>query len=276
MSIRRRLMTRTLRAGFMLLLGAGCLAGCSMQESVELHVLSYNIHHGEGLDGVIDLPRIAELIRESDADLVALQEVDRGVARSHGVDQPAELARLTGMHAVFDKNIDYQGGEYGNAVLSKFPIEDWENHWLPKSLPNEQRGMLEVHVRAGDTPIVFLATHFDYHPEEEERLMSVSAVRDLVDELGDLPVVLAGDLNATPTSKPLDELATFLRSADTLSDDARPSFPADMPDKRIDYVMFTDRGKIRCTGCEVLLEPIASDHRPVLATLHIKQPVRAE
>ena len=89
----------------------------------EIRVLTYNIHHGEGVDGKFDLPRIADVIKLASPDLVALQEVDQGTARASGVDQPAELARLTGMKVVFGRNIDFQGGGYGTAVLSRLPVK---------------------------------------------------------------------------------------------------------------------------------------------------------
>ena len=87
-----------------------------------LRVLTYNIHHAEGVDGKFDLGRIARLIKKEKPDLVAVQEVDVKTRRSDGVDQAAELARLTGMHYFFGKFMDYNGGEYGQMVLSKHPI----------------------------------------------------------------------------------------------------------------------------------------------------------
>src|SRR5688572_8882435 len=87
-----------------------------------LRVLTYNIHHGEGTDGVFDLARIAEVIKSARADLVALQEVDQGTDRAGGVNQLDELARLTGMHAEFGKAMDYMNGGYGVAVLSRWPL----------------------------------------------------------------------------------------------------------------------------------------------------------
>src|SRR5215510_13900586 len=78
----------------------------------EIRVLTYNIHHGEGTDGKVDLPRIANVIKSVSPDIIALQEVDQGTARAGGIDQPAELARLTGMEVVFGRNIDYQGGGF--------------------------------------------------------------------------------------------------------------------------------------------------------------------
>src|SRR4030095_13030808 len=86
-----------------------------------LRLVTYNIHHGEGNDGSIDLPRLAHVTQSLHPDLVALQEVDIKTARTGQVDQAAELARLTGMHYVFGKAIDFDGGQYGNVVLSRYP-----------------------------------------------------------------------------------------------------------------------------------------------------------
>ena len=108
----------------------------------ELSVMTYNIHHGEGTDGKVDIERIAAVIKQADPDLVALQEVDQKVKRSGQIDQPAELARLTGLHVVFGGNLPLEGGEYGNAVLSRFPIKRHENHSLPRTDGGEQRGVL--------------------------------------------------------------------------------------------------------------------------------------
>lgn len=106
-----------------------------------LRVLSYNIHHGEGVDGKLDLDRIARTIQSVEPDLVALQEVDRKVTRTGGIDQPAELARLTKMQVAFGGNIVLQGGDYGNAVLSRWPIRRHENHKLPRFDNGEQRSV---------------------------------------------------------------------------------------------------------------------------------------
>ena len=113
-----------------------------------LRVLTYNIHHGEGLDGRLDLARTAAIVSGADPDLVALQEVDRGTRRTGGQDQVAELERLTGMHAVFGKAMDYQGGAYGVAVLSRSPIRRISNRRLPGSPDREPRTALSVDVDA--------------------------------------------------------------------------------------------------------------------------------
>ncbi len=93
-------------------------SGATAAEPFRIRVLCYNIHHGEGVDKKLDLDRIAKVILSVSPDVVALQEVDRKTKRTNHVDQSSELARLTKMKVVFEKNIDFQGGHYGNAVLS--------------------------------------------------------------------------------------------------------------------------------------------------------------
>jgi len=122
---------------------AGCLSGCQSAREQEapktFRVMTYNIHHGEGLDGKVDLQRIADLIKREQADIVALQEVDKGVERTARRDCPGELAALTGMSCVFSNNYHYQGGEYGNAVLTRFPVKRWTNRHYEMLRPGEQR-----------------------------------------------------------------------------------------------------------------------------------------
>src|SRR6267143_4106500 len=109
-------------------LWTGCQSASNQTKSntgKTFRVMTYNIHHGEGLDGKVDLLRIADLIKHESADIVALQEVDKGVERTPRRDFPDELAALTGMTCVFSNNYSYQGGEYGNAVLTRFPVKRW-------------------------------------------------------------------------------------------------------------------------------------------------------
>ncbi|NLS93362.1 MAG: endonuclease [Planctomycetaceae bacterium] len=233
---------------------------------LQLRVLSYNIHHGEGVDSKLDLPRIAEVVKSTKADLVALQEVDCGVERSERVDQPRELARLTGMHVVFGNNIRYQGGDYGNAVLSRFPIARHENHPLPALREGEQRGVIEVEL---DLPgsagkLLFLATHFDYRSDEEERLASVRFINDRMAAQKDRPALLAGDLNALPDSNTLRLLEAAWTRA---NEKVLFTFPAEQPTRQIDYILFRPASRWKTIEVRVPDEPVASDHRPLLAVL---------
>ena len=92
------------------------------EKPFRLGVLSYNIHHARGVDGQLNLARIANVILSVKPDLVALQEVDNKTNRTGKIDQAAELSRLTKMFYIFGSNIEFQGGHYGNAILSRFPV----------------------------------------------------------------------------------------------------------------------------------------------------------
>ncbi len=233
-----------------------------------IRVLSYNIHHGEGVDHRLDLQRIAQVILSVAPDVVALQEVDWKTARTNRVDQPAELARLTKMKVVFEKNIEFEGGEYGNAVLSKLPIMKHDNVHLPSFGGGEQRGVLIVELKAdeSDEPVLLLATHLDHRSDERERVASAQKINQLIGDRGDVPAILAGDLNATPASPVLNTFANkWRRSAQT----EQPTIPVAQPTRQIDYVLVRPADRWRVVEVRVLDEAIASDHRAILAVLEL-------
>lgn len=245
-------------------------SGMWAAEPVRLRVLSYNIHHAEGADGKLDLKRIAGVIKSVEPDLVALQEVDWKTTRVKGIDEPVELALLTGMTAVFGKNIDLQGGEYGNAVLSRFPIHSKRNHLLPRLDDSEQRGVLELEIALpGDAGSVKLfATHLDYRRDDQERLASAKAINALVAE-SDQPAILAGDLNATPDSA---VLKLFLSTWTNTSKEPQPTIPVGKPERQIDFVLTRPASRWKTIETKVLDEAVASDHRAILAVLELKTP----
>ena len=250
-------------------LGALCLCAFSPAAAElpqEIRVISYNIHHGEGTDGKIDLERIAKLLNAESPDLVAVNEVDQGTNRTHKIDMPAELARLTGMQAVFEKNIDHDGGRYGNAVLSQLPIRRHENHKLPSNYEGEQRGVLEIELGDKDEgePLLFLATHLDYRPDDTERLASVKKIEAILADRKNQPAILAGDLNASPDSQVMTEFAKAWKRAN--AEDLK-TYPSANPEKQIDYVLLRPANRWEVVEVRVLEEAIASDHRPVLAVL---------
>ncbi|TWU21393.1 endonuclease/exonuclease/phosphatase family protein [Bythopirellula polymerisocia] len=104
-----------------------------------LSVLTYNIHHGQGTDGHFDCPRLARVILDLEPDVVALQEVDRKTTRASGVDQAAHLAELTKMQYAYGCTMHNAGGEYGEVILSRFPIEQVWVHSLPYPFGQEPR-----------------------------------------------------------------------------------------------------------------------------------------
>jgi len=243
------------------------LPACAASHAAgDLRVLCWNIHHGAGLDGRIDVDRIARVIRKTGADVVALQEVDRGVRRSGRLDLPAELARRLGMRAVFGKNLDYQGGDYGNAILTKLEVVRSYNHHFDMVRPDEQRGCLVVHLRFAGRPLVCAVTHLGTR-DADERLQHA---REILGELGRValatPIVLAGDFNDYPNGKVHARLTETLvdvwehaeRDADGYT------FPAKGPKRRIDWLLLTPRRGLSVVGAEVVVSD-ASDHCGLLA-----------
>ncbi len=237
-------------------------------------VLTYNIHHAEGVDGRLDLERIAEVIRKSGADVVALQEVDQGVSRSNNVDQPQRLAELLGMQFAFGANIDLQGGKYGNAVLSRFPIRAWKNHMLPNVDGGEQRGVLQVDIELpNQVPLRFLATHFDHRPKSAQRLASAVMINDLFTAAEPhLCMCLAGDLNAIPDSDVLDKIREHWVLP---TDQTQATIPVNQPSRKIDYILMKKPAPktesiLSEVESRVIAEAIASDHRPLLSEFEIQ------
>lgn len=228
-------------------------------------VLSYNIHHGEGTDGRLDLDRIAQVIRASGADLVALQEVDQKAARSGGIDQAAALARLTGMHHVFGAAMDFQGGAYGQAILSRWPIQNLDLLQLPQRAGREPRIVLRASIRA-PIPLLFATTHLD-HEIEEVRMEQAAALNASMRSRNAV-TILAGDFNAVPESAAMRSLFTFWR--DSAGEIAAPTIPAEQPSRRIDYILVHPGKRWTTIESRVLDEPVASDHRPVIATLRLQ------
>ena len=251
---------------FALLVCLICAGTANADEPVRLRVLSYNIHHAEGIDKKLDVPRIAKIIKSVSPDLVALQEVDQKTGRADKVDQPDELARLTGMQVRFEKNIDHDGGKYGNATFSRFPIRAYKNTHLPNIDAGEQRGVLlcEIEIPGLDKPVVFLNTHFDHRRPSEERVASAKAINELIRKRGDALAILAGDMNDTPDGPALKVL---LKEWSLPSDRVFPTVPVSKPVRQIDFVVSRPAKVWKTVEVKVLDEAVASDHRAILVVL---------
>ena len=221
-----------------------------------LRVLTYNIHHAEGTDGVFDYQRLADRILELKPDIVALQEVDRGTGRASGIDQVAKLSELTGMDSVFGAAMPYDGGEYGEAILSRFPIEKIKTQPLPFVFGQEPRGMLQARIDPGNGIPVFdlFNTHL-CHQSESTRVQQVQQMIQILNRSDSATALLAGDLNATPDSEPM-RLLFGEEWIDTVA-----------PRSDIDYVLVRRRDSWRVREVTIVDDLITSDHRPILVEL---------
>ncbi len=254
--IRRTFFAAALWAAAGIFLNAG--------EPARLVVLSYNIHHGAGMDGVVDLKRIAGVIQSVKPDLVALQEVDRGTKRTAGVDQAAELERLTGLKAFFGRSIDYEGGQYGNAILTRLPLAGARVHPLPGVEP---RSVIEARVTVRGQTVLFLATHLDSTRPEEHRIRAAERIVELMQGHGDTPAILAGDLNTTLDREPMKILGRLFRVAG--GEVERPTVPVGAPKRQIDFILYRPEERWRVAEVRVLDEAVASDHRAIMAVLDL-------
>lgn len=260
---------------FILVLLAGCSGNRPPAGNPILRVMTYNIHHGEGLDGKVDIARIARVIREARADIVALQEVDRGVERTGKIDIMTMLADQTGMTYAFGKNIEYQGGEYGNGVLTRFPILEEKNHHYTMIREGEQRGLLQLVLEAHGEEIVFMNTHIDYRGDDTERVMNVGEIRSTAKAYGARPVIACGDFNDTPGSRTIGLMKEDFHDAwEAAGSGTGYTFPADTAKKRIDFV-FISKHQSSGTAFRVLSARViptdASDHLPLLVVLEFSR-----
>lgn len=233
-------------------------------------VLSYNIHRGIGLDMQLDLARTAAFIKKTAPDVAALQEVDDRTRRSFGVNQAAKLAELTGMHAFFGRAMDYDGGYYGECILSKFPARRLVVHPLPAESGYEPRALVELEIApfADSAPIVFFGTHLDHETTERQRMRQVERILEITSRRTDPIMILAGDMNDRPKSRSIVRLCEHWIDAGP-SGASDFTFPADRPDHRIDYILHRGPGIAKVVGASIPDEPLVSDHRPVVATFEI-------
>lgn len=233
--------------------------------------MTYNIHVGIGMDKKLDLPRIAAVIQREHPDLVGLQEVDRGVERTQRIDEIAELAKLTNMDYAFAFNLKYQGGQYGVAILSRYPIRATEHRLYQNRREAERRGFIRAEVTIDGRMVNFVTTHLDYQYEDGRVFEAEQLLTALKDVKG--PLILVGDFNDVPTGGAYKLVSEQFADAFTESpvSDQGFSYPADKPAKRIDYIWFRRAERIH-TKRLWIVSTLASDHVPVVADLEIKEP----
>ncbi len=240
----------------------------------------FNIHAGKDASGRPNLEEVASLVRSTDADIVMLQEVDRGTRRSGNVDQLERLSERTGFESAFGRSLDYDGGQYGIAALSRTRFDAVQTIPLPAA-PQQPRAGGAIEPRAAlaataRTPLGALhiiTTHLDasttdeYRLQETEQLVTLMQARTSAEGL----VLVGGDFNAEPGSRVLERLrAAGLRDAWTECGNGDGfTYPSSKPIKRIDYLFLT--GTLGCTTARVI-ETTISDHRPLLVTVVRKTP----
>ena len=228
-----------------------------VQAQHTLKLMTYNIRNATGMDGVCNFQRIANVINNASPDVVAVQEVDSVTNRSNQKYVLGEIAERTQMHACFAPAIDFDGGKYGIGLLSKkAPI-----HLQTMALPGREEARTLILAEFED--YIYCCTHLSL--TEEDRMKSLDILKAFAISYKK-PLFWAGDMNAEPESDFIKELQKDFR---ILSDPKQHTFPAPAPKETIDYVVAfkqNDKG-FALVSSEVVNEPVASDHRPIVVEL---------
>ncbi len=224
-----------------------------------VRVLSFNILHGATTKGDFDLDVIAKVIKDASPDFVALQEVDFKTNRAKQYDLMTELGWRTKLIPLFGKAMNFDSGEYGEGILSKYTFLRTRNIALPYTFGNEPRAALEIvtTITSKDT-IAFIATHLDHLKDEKDRVAQVKKINEVF-SLNKYPSILAGDLNAIPGSTPINILEKIW-TASYNKYKIEYTYPSNNPTQKIDYVMFYPKDRWKILKTKVIQDPIASDH----------------
>lgn len=231
-------------------------------------VLSFNILHGATIKHNFDLDLIANVISNANPDIVAMQEVDFKTNRANKYDLITELAWRTKMVPLFAKAMNFDGGEYGEGILSRYTFIKTRSVALPFSPGNEPRTAIEITILlpSGDT-IAVIGTHLDHLENEKDRIAQAKKINEVFSS-NKYPTILMGDLNALPGSTPiiiLEEVWT----ASYDKENPEPTYPSNNPSVKIDYVMYYPKNKWIVHETKVIQDSIASDHCAYLVTLEL-------
>ena len=222
-------------------------------------VLTFNILHGATTRGDFDLDVIAKVIKETDPDLVALQEVDFKTNRAHKYDLATELGWRTGLAPIFGKAMPYDGGAYGEGILSRYSFVETKVVALPCSPGHEPRAALQVItvLPSGDT-ISFIGTHLDHTKNEYDRIMQAKKINESFSDIA-YPSIISGDLNAVPGSTTMNILEEMWTPTYDKDQPAK-TFPSHDPKHKIDYIMFYPEKSWKVIEATPVCDEIASDH----------------
>ena len=244
-----------------------------------LRVMTYNIYGARATSpaNAADLDAIAEVIRRQNPDFVTLNEVDVFTNRTgKDVHQACDLAEKLGMEWHFSKAIDRDGGEYGDVVLSKYPILEKRSYRLPCAAeqPGEDRSLCVIRVQIDGKDLYVASTHLDHLSGDASRLVQATEIRRIRDTELEGDLILCGDLNAIPSSNVIATMTSFLTNTGPID---QYTFPSDDPSRKIDYIMYAPIEHFGVQNCQVVSRGDqqvggvdASDHRPVIADIRFQ------
>ena len=239
-----------------------------------VRVLTYNVHRCIGTDRVLDVGRVADVIAAHSPDIVALQELDVGRARTGGVDQAHQLAKRLGMAFHFNAALKVEEEQFGDAVLTALPerlVKAGPLPGHPRFTRLEPRGAIWVAVQAADVELQVINTHLGLVPREQQ-LQAAALVGP--DWLGaapaTAPAIVLGDFNATARTLAYRALAGRLSECRRAArPSATPTFPARMPVLAIDHVFVRGLTVERVTTPTSAMARVASDHLPLVVDLSL-------
>lgn len=233
-----------------------------------IKVMSFNIHHGANTENLATLDKMADLIKSSGADIVGLQEVDSVCKRSGNVDQAKYLGEKSGLYYTFVKHFSYDGGSYGQALLSRFPIKSTHNKRLPvySSTTNGEVALLVSSLSLPKNVNLNVAVaHLDYR-NEASRVKQVDTLHKILKGYK-RKLILMGDMNATPESETMLQL---MKEFELTQQPQQFTFPVKEPIKKIDYIL-VQKGKGIKSKEAVVLEDQSSDHRAIMSVLTLNK-----
>ncbi len=229
-----------------------------------VRTMTYNLHMGFDTAGQLSIERLARQIEASGADVVALQEVSRGYLTTGSLDMLTWLARRLGMAYVWGPTADAQ---WGNALLSRYPILEAATRPLPPDTLLLRRGYLRAEIDLGSETLTVIATHLHHRGDGSDIRQAQTAV--LLDEWNNAPrTVLLGDLNATPDTPEIQMLvrAGLVSVTQSLPPAQAFTFPSPDPNRQIDYIWTSP--DLAVSGLDIP-QTTASDHLPIIVTVAI-------
>ncbi|MBL28883.1 MAG: endonuclease [Rhodospirillaceae bacterium] len=236
--------------------------------------MTYNVHSCIGMDGRRSPERVARLIARYHPDVVALQELDVGRARTGGIDQAEAIAQALSMTYHFHPTIHVEEERYGDAVLSHLPMRLVKAGMLPglRHRPRlEPRGAVWVAVEVAGREVQVINTHLGLWPEERRhQIVALTGDGWLGHDDCREPIVLCGDFNAGPRSFTYRTATRTLRDAQTAAHGSAPAntWFSTRPTARIDHVFVSPSLAVESVEVPRMgLARSASDHLPVIVDL---------
>ncbi len=250
------------------------------RQTNRLTLVSYNIRHGRGMDNQVNLSRTGDVLSRLDADIIALQEVDFRADRSGGVNQVVALGQQLQMYPAFAPFMEFQGGQYGIAILSRLPVVDSWTIPLPEG--REPRAAVAIKVQLPDGQrVIAISVHFDWIGDDTARFAQATELLKVIGSYPE-PVIVLGDYNDEPESRTLD----LFRQSGIVADDTGATFRSDRLSKRLDYITLFPRLFIEPSNpalsstteslvswtvlaSRMISEPFASDHLPIVSEVDL-------